>query len=83
MSQLQQYDRIPVMHLLSAFKPNDVHDRYTAPVTLGKVDLDKASKSHLLCLTILEKVNSQLIAYLINKEQYIVSYPSAVTIQRF
>jgi hypothetical protein len=64
------------MHLLSADKPNDVHDRYTVPVTDGKVDLDKASKSHLLCLTILEKVNSQLIAYFIDKEIYIVSQSS-------
>jgi hypothetical protein len=61
------------MHLLSADKLNDVHDRYTAPLTVGKVDLDKASKSHLLCLTILEKVNNQLIAYFINKERHIVS----------
>jgi len=67
------------MHLLSADKPNDVHDRYTAPLTVGKVDLDKASKSHLLCLTILEKVNSQLIAYFINKETYIVSQCSNYT----
>jgi len=61
------------MHLLSADKPNAVHNRYTAPLTVGKVDLDKASKYHLLCLTILEKVNNQLIAYFINKEIYIVS----------
>jgi len=64
------------MHLLPADKPNGVPYSYTAPLTVAKVDLNKASKFHLLCLTILEKVNNQLIAYFINKEIYTVSHCS-------
>jgi hypothetical protein len=43
----------------------------------GKLDLGKHSKPYLLCSKTLEKVNSQTIAYFINKGLNIL-YPTAV-----
>ena len=55
----------------------DPMGRYIANLIVGKLDPNQASTPHLLCCKQLEKVNSQSIAYFINKGLQLL-YPGGV-----